>query len=258
MKLKNMVTSSAFLLASVGGFITPLAAHADSVTVKSGDTASEIANSHHLSLGTFQSLNQGIDLNNINPGQTLNITKATYTVKSGDTLSEIAAKHHTSVDKLKSINHLNSDLIIVGQKLVLNDNHVVVNTKSNNQVVAQNNNQGNSQTIQQSTPTVTAQVQPSAQPTTQTQTATAQTSTKQTVSGNSDENWAKSWIADRESGGSYTASNGQYYGKYQLGRNLLRGDNSPANQERVANQYVNLRYGSWVNAQKFWANHGWY
>lgn len=255
MKLKNMVTSSAFLLASVGGFITPLAAHADSVTVKSGDTASEIANSHHLSLNTFQSLNQGVDLNNINPGQTLNITKATYTVKSGDTLSEIATKHHTSVDKLKSINHLNSDLIIVGQKLTLNDNHVVVNTKSNNQVVAQNNNQGSSQianqTVQQSTPTVTTQVQPSAQPATQ-------TSTKQTVSDSSDESWAKSWIADRESGGSYTASNGQYYGKYQLGRNLLRGDNSPANQERVANQYVNLRYGSWVNAQKFWANHGWY
>lgn len=250
-----MVTSSAFLLASVGGFITPLAAHADSVTVKSGDTASEIANSHHLSLNTFQSLNQGVDLNNINPGQTLNITKATYTVKSGDTLSEIATKHHTSVDKLKSINHLNSDLIIVGQKLTLNDNHVVVNTKSNNQVVAQNNNQGSSQianqTVQQSTPTVTTQVQPSAQPATQ-------TSTKQTVSDSSDESWAKSWIADRESGGSYTASNGQYYGKYQLGRNLLRGDNSPANQERVANQYVNLRYGSWVNAQKFWANHGWY
>lgn len=246
-----MVTSSAFLLASVGGFITPLAAHADSVTVKSGDTASEIANSHHLTLDTFQSLNQSVDLNNINPGQTLNITKATYTVKSGDTLSAIAAKHHTSVDKLKSINHLNSDLIIVGQKIILNDNHVVVNTKSNSQVVVQNNNQGSnqiaSQTVQQSTPTVTAQVQPS-----------AQTSTKQTVSSNSDESWAKSWIADRESGGSYTASNGQYYGKYQLGRNLLRGDNSPANQERIANQYVNLRYGSWVNAQKFWANHGWY
>lgn len=255
MKLKNMVTSSAFLLASVGGFITPLAAHADSVTVKSGDTASEIANSHHLTLDTFQSLNQGVDLTNINPGQTLNITKATYTVKSGDTLSAIAAKHHTNVDKLKSINHLNSDLIIVGQKLTLNDNHVVVNTKSNNQVVAQNNNQGSgqiaNQTTQQSTPTITTQVQPSTQPATQ-------TSTKQTVSDSSDESWAKSWIADRESGGSYTASNGQYYGKYQLGRNLLRGDNSPANQERVANQYVNLRYGSWVNAQKFWANHGWY
>lgn len=255
MKLKNMVTSSAFLLASVGGFITPLAAHADSVTVKSGDTASEIANSHHLSLDTFQSLNQGVDLNNINPGQTLNITKATYTVKSGDTLSEIATKHHTSVDKLKSINHLDSDLIVVGQKLVLNDNHAVVNTKT----TTQNTAQVASQTVSQSTPVVTAQPQPSAQNTTPVQKATTQSSTKQTVNNsNNDESWAKSWIADRESGGSYTASNGQYYGKYQLGRNLLRGDNSPANQERVANQYVNLRYGSWVNAQKFWANHGWY
>lgn len=77
-----------------------------------------------------------------------------------------------------------------------------------------------------------------------------------TVSGS--EAAAKAWIAGRESGGSYTARNGQYYGKYQLSSAYLGGDYSPANQERVADNYVRGRYGSWTNAQSFWMSHGWY
>lgn len=30
---------------------------------------------------------------------------------------------------------------------------------------------------------------------------------------------------------------------------------SPANQEKTANWYVKNRYGSWVNAKKFWLVH---
>lgn len=69
---------------------------------------------------------------------------------------------------------------------------------------------------------------------------------------------AKDWIAQHESGGSYTASNGRYYGKFQLDSSYLNGDYSPANQERVADQYVASRYGSWEAAQAFWQLHGWY
>lgn len=69
---------------------------------------------------------------------------------------------------------------------------------------------------------------------------------------------AKAWIANRESGGSYTARNGQYIGKYQLSAAYLGGDYSAANQERVADNYVRSRYGSWVNAKNFWVSHGWY
>ena len=35
----------------------------------------------------------------------------------------------------------------------------------------------------------------------------------------------------KESSGSYTAQNGQYYGRYQLTITYLNGDLSPANQE---------------------------
>lgn len=69
---------------------------------------------------------------------------------------------------------------------------------------------------------------------------------------------AKDVIAQRESGGSYNARNGQYIGKYQLSAAYLNGDYSPANQERVADQYVAQRYGSWDNALAFWNNNGWY
>lgn len=69
---------------------------------------------------------------------------------------------------------------------------------------------------------------------------------------------AKEWIAQKESGGSYTTQNGRYYGRYQLDSSYLGGDYSAANQERVADQYVANRYGSWEAAQQFWLTHGWY
>lgn len=69
---------------------------------------------------------------------------------------------------------------------------------------------------------------------------------------------AKEIIAQRESGGSYTAQNGQYYGRYQLTISYLNGDLSPENQERVADDYVTNRYGSWSVALAFWNANGWY
>lgn len=69
---------------------------------------------------------------------------------------------------------------------------------------------------------------------------------------------AKAWIINHESGGSYTATNGRYYGAYQLDVSYLGGDLSPENQDRVAEEYVNNRYGGWDGAMSFWQSHGWY
>lgn len=69
---------------------------------------------------------------------------------------------------------------------------------------------------------------------------------------------AKRWIAMHESGGNYRARNGVCYGRYQLNIAYLHGNLSPKNQERVADNYVYGRYGSWVNAKKFWLVHHWY
>lgn len=89
-------------------------------------------------------------------------------------------------------------------------------------------------------------------------TSTASASTSGSTASSSSEEAAKAWIAGKESGGSYTASNGNYYGKYQLSLSYLNGDTSAANQEKVANSYVQSRYGSWTAAKAFWQANGWY
>lgn len=69
---------------------------------------------------------------------------------------------------------------------------------------------------------------------------------------------AKEWIAQRESGGDYNATNGRYIGLYQLDSSYLDGDYSPENQEEAAEAYIADRYGSWQAAQEHWESHGWY
>lgn len=171
----------------------------------------------------------------------------TVTVKSGDTLSQIADENNTTVSSIQSLNSLqNIHLIFPGQKLVVNANNgdAAVST------------QQSAQTTQQSAQTTQ---QASQQQTTQqtTQQITTQQTTQQAVASSS-EQAARDWIASRESGGSYTAQNGSYYGKYQLSSAYLGGDYSAENQERVANSYVLNRYGSWANAKSHWLQNGWY
>jgi len=155
------------------------------------------------------------------------------TVQSGDTLSEIATTYNTSVDQLVKDNNLaNKDFIQVGQQLNL--------TGSVNQ-----------QPVSQQPANQTASV---SQPQTNQQPVDNTTSNNQSSS----EQEAKEWIAQRESGGSYTAQNGQYTGRYQLSSSYLNGDYSPANQEQVADNYCLERYGSWQNAKAHWESMGWW
>ena len=69
---------------------------------------------------------------------------------------------------------------------------------------------------------------------------------------------AKDFIIYHESRGDYTATNGRYYGAYQLDISYLNGDLSPENQDRVAEEYVNGRYGGWEGAMAHFQSHGWY
>ncbi|GFZ26427.1 aggregation promoting factor [Lactobacillus corticis] len=69
---------------------------------------------------------------------------------------------------------------------------------------------------------------------------------------------ARAWIVKRESGGNWHARNGNCYGRYQLLITYLHHNYSHKNQTRVADNYVRGRYGSWVNAKKFWQRHHWY
>ncbi len=42
-----------------------------------------------------------------------------YVVQTGDSLDKISKENHVPIDLIKELNHLNSDLIIIGQKLRL-------------------------------------------------------------------------------------------------------------------------------------------
>ena len=146
-----------------------------------------------------------------------------YTVKSGDTLSAIAKEKNTTVDAIAKKNKIsNVNLITVGQVLEIEDEKATTNTTEQ-------------ATTTQATTTVSASDGLSAE-----------------------DAAAKEWIAQKESSGSYTAQNGQYYGRYQLSLSYLNGDLSEANQEKVANQYVVNRYGSWSATKNFWLANGWY
>ena len=177
----------------------------------------------------------------------------TVTVKSGDTLSQIADENNTTVSSIQSLNSLqNIHLIFPGQKLVINANNgdAAVSTQQSAQTTQQASQQQMTQQASQQQMTQQAsQQQTSQQQTMQT--------TQQAVASSS-EQAARDWIASRESGGSYTAQNGNYYGKYQLSSAYLGGDYSAENQERVADSYVLNRYGSWANAKSHWLQNGWY
>ena len=174
---------------------------------------------------------------------------STYTVKEGDTLSEIAETHNTTVEKLAENNHIdNIHLIYVGQELVIDGPATPVAPASTTYEAPAAQDEAVSATVTETTEV--AEETPVVSETVSEETVAS------TVSGSEAE--AKEWIAQKESGGSYTATNGRYIGRYQLTDSYLNGDYSAENQERVADAYVAGRYGSWTAAKNFWLNNGWY
>lgn len=180
----------------------------------------------------------------------------TYTVKPGDTLSEIAEKYNTTVEKLAEKNNIKDiHLIYVDQVLVIEGT-------ASSTATATSATTYEAPVATEETSEATTYEEVAETTTYEAPAATASTSyeeesyTASTVSGSEAE--AKEWIAQKESGGSYTATNGRYIGRYQLTDSYLNGDYSAENQERVADAYVSGRYGSWTAAKNFWLNNGWY
>ena len=174
---------------------------------------------------------------------------STYTVKEGDTLSEIAETHNTTVEKLAENNHIdNIHLIYVGQELVIDGPVAPAATPAPTTYAAP--------AAQDETVSAPVAETTEVEETPVVSETVAEETVASTVSGSEAE--AKEWIAQKESGGSYTATNGRYIGRYQLTDSYLNGDYSAENQERVADAYVAGRYGSWTAAKNFWLNNGWY
>lgn len=102
------------------------AATLDTYTVKSGDTLYSIANKYGLTVNELKQLNN-LTSDILSIGQVLNISNSvsspnpsnTYAVKSGDSLYSIAKKYGITVDALKSANGKTSNLLSIGEILVI-------------------------------------------------------------------------------------------------------------------------------------------
>ncbi|QCA27905.1 LysM peptidoglycan-binding domain-containing protein [Vagococcus xieshaowenii] len=178
----------------------------------------------------------GLGMNSVDAAE------VSHTIQSGETLSTIAqdyfgdASYYSTIAQANNISDAN--MIYVGETLVFDTEGTAVQAAPVAQVQTQ-------------------ETQAPAAPVVEEQPAQTQEASY-TSNASGSEADAKSWIAFKESTNNYNARNGQYVGKYQLTDSYLNGDYSPANQERVADNYVSSRYGSWQAAKNFWLANGWY
>lgn len=282
MNIKGLLGKSALLAGiAVGGLSLGAGVEASELThtVEKGETLNEIATSYKVELNDLKVWNDISNINVINTGQELVLDgdkvsdkketategNGTYTVKKGDTLFEIAVDNDITLNELKVWNNLTSDLIIVGQELVLDGSNVSaveqVSVEQNGQNNEVNNEVNNTQTQTQTqtssvapkvveyeeveeveqTEQVQAPVQ-KAQPKTQQASSTAPTS-------NSGLNWGA--LANCESGGraNVVSSNGMYHGLYQfdaqtwqsVGGSGVASDASAAEQTQRAQKLYDSR-----------------
>ncbi|HGD7257858.1 TPA: LysM peptidoglycan-binding domain-containing protein [Enterococcus faecium] len=182
-----------------------------------------------------------------------------YTVQSGDTLSTISQKYVGDNSLVNAIAESNSisdiNLIYSGQQLTIPTEGSAQAAAEPQAAVQEAPVQAEPVQAEQPVVQETVQTETPAAPVAETQPAPATTETAAAPASTSS---AKEWIAQKESSGSYTATNGRYIGRYQLDSSYLNGDYSAANQEKVAEQYVTSRYGSWEAAKAFWEANGWY
>jgi 3D (Asp-Asp-Asp) domain-containing protein/LysM repeat protein len=97
-------------------------ASSSTYTIEKGDTLSEIAVSHNVSVGDLKGWND-LQSTIIYPNQKLTISGATkakeYTVQKGDSLYKIANMHNVSIAGLMEKNNLTSTVIHPNQKLTV-------------------------------------------------------------------------------------------------------------------------------------------
>lgn len=92
-------------------------------TVKSGDSLYSIAREYNTTVDAIKTANN-LTSNLLSIGQVLTIPtdtnlETTYTVQSGDSLYSIAKKFGTDVNTLKELNNLSSNLLSIGQILIV-------------------------------------------------------------------------------------------------------------------------------------------
>jgi LysM repeat protein len=128
---KHLMTAAMAAGLILTAFGASASADGNTYTVQSGDTLWKISQNNHITVDQLKNWNQ-LTSDTIYVNQNLLIVPKTasssvvnsastssYTVKAGDTLYGIAKIYGTTVTSLKTINGLTSDLIQIGQQLII-------------------------------------------------------------------------------------------------------------------------------------------
>ena len=282
--LENKTVKTSFAgLATAASLILPIAAHAESYTVKSGDTLSEIASAHGTTVKKLAKINKIKDVHLIYTDQVLELDEkeaasspateaapAPSSETQAPAASETTQATETTVQPSSAETQVSEAVTPAATETQVSEATTTV-TSEVPQTTEATTAPAETQASEATTTAAPATTQVSEAATTATEApqtteattaAPAESQTAETASTSSSlsasDAAAKEFIAQKESGGNYNAQNGQYYGRYQLSSSYLKGDLSAENQERVADAYVTSRYGSWTAAQAFWNANGWY
>ena len=128
-------------------------AHAETVTVKKGQTLQSIAKDKHVSVEALAKNNDLDPDSNLSPNQELDVPEPAkkYTVKEGDTVSEIDHAHGLDTEDVLKWNNLSWDdcVIFIGDELNLQD--PTTDQPADTTATAANNNNGHVASIVGST-----------------------------------------------------------------------------------------------------------
>lgn len=114
--------------------------NSDYYVVKKGDTLWSIARAYGLTVDKLKSLNN-LTSNNLTIGDSLIVKDSSgssdssssannnkyYVVKKGDSLYSIARSNNMTVDELKTLNNLTSNILSIGQRLIISSGSNVPN-----------------------------------------------------------------------------------------------------------------------------------
>lgn len=125
LKEANNLTSSNLSIGQVLNLPTKTTDEQETITytVKSGDSLYKISQQYNTTVDAIKNANN-LTSNLLSIGQILKIPtdnnlETTYTVQKGDSLYSIAKKFDTSVDEIKRLNNLTSNLLSIGQILIV-------------------------------------------------------------------------------------------------------------------------------------------